>query len=169
MKLTTLLALSTRMRMSELADKDKNLISFTKDWASFTLSRPRKTEFNGPLQSFSLSTFPTRSIYPVACLGIYFVFSEYLGTEHNNDSLFVGLIYPNKPVSANNIGRWVKTNLNKAGIDTSVFSAHSTRGTAASGAARSGIPTESILKQGDRARAATFARYYNKNLIADPG
>lgn len=124
--------------MLKLAAIDKNSILFTEDKVSFALLRPRKTQHNRPLRSFSLRVFQNRSICPVACLGIYFVLSDYLRTEDNGNNLFVDLNYPNKPVTGNTIGRWVKTYLSKAGIDTSVFSTNSTREAAALEAVRCG-------------------------------
>jgi len=44
------------------------------------------------------------------------------------------------------LGRWIKTCIADAGIDGSVFSAHSTRGAGASKAAASGVAIEAILK-----------------------
>ena len=46
---------------------------------------------------------------------------------------------------------------NKAGIDTSVFKAHSTRGAATTAAANTGITTEDILKVADWSSDTVFS------------
>ena len=53
------------------------------------------------------------------------------------DQLFIGITKPYAPVQACTIARWVKTVLKDAGINTSVFTAHSTR-SASTSAAMSG-------------------------------
>lgn len=65
------------------------------------------------------------------------------------------------------MGRWLKDQLKEAAVDTSVFSAHSVRGAAASKAAASGICIQSILKQGNWARESTFARFYRHDTVVD--
>ncbi|GFN84782.1 Brca1-associated protein-like [Plakobranchus ocellatus] len=51
--------------------------------------------------------------------------------------------------------------LNKAGIDTNVYKAHSTRAAASSAAARS-IDIAQVLKTAGWSREQTFAKFYNK-------
>lgn len=56
--------------------------------------------------------------------------SEYLGTKnlrHDHHKLLVSYQKPHRPVSKDTISRWLKMGLKLAGIDTSTFSAHSTR------------------------------------------
>ena len=64
------------------------------------------------------------------------------------------------------IGRWIKEQLKEAGIDTSTFSAHSTRGAAASKAAASGISIQTILDQGQWPRESTFAHFYHRETVS---
>ncbi|KAK4037646.1 hypothetical protein OUZ56_029677 [Daphnia magna] len=52
----------------------------------------------------------------------------------------------------------IKDQLKAAGLDTSVFTAHLTRGAAASKAAASGASVQAILKQSHWARESTIAR-----------
>jgi hypothetical protein len=51
--------------------------------------------------------------------------------------------------------RWIKFFLHDACVDTSIFSAHSTRGASAPKAASCGLPIDSILKTG-RARLSSI-------------
>ena len=73
--------------------------------------------------------------------------------------LFLRVIIPNKPVAPSTVARWLKTVLDKAGIDTSIFKAHSTRGAAATAAANAGIITEDILKAADWSGESVFKKY----------
>ena len=54
--------------------------------------------------------------------------------------------------------------LDKAGIDTSIFKAHSTRSAAASAAANAGITTGDILKAADWSSETVFTKFYYKPL-----
>ena len=51
--------------------------------------------------------------------------------------------------------------MSKAGIDTSIFKAHSTRSASSSKAKIQGISTAQIANW---ARAATFQRFYNRSI-----
>jgi hypothetical protein len=72
---------------------------------------------------------------------------------------------PNKAVSPSTIGRWIKYQLGLAGMDTSSFSAHSTRDTTASKAVRNGRPIQAILDHGHWVRESTFYRFYHREMV----
>ena len=65
------------------------------------------------------------------------------------DQVVVALIKPHKAVTSSTIARWLKSLLEAAGIDTTVFTAHSVRGASSSAAANLGITTNDILKAAD--------------------
>ena len=166
-KLASLLAISTWLRTAELASISKQSISITNDRAVFSLDVPRKSQFKGPLKSFTVSRFSDPKTCPVHNLGNYLVLTDYLRNQGNSDKLFIGLVHPNVPVTGNTIGRWIKSYLQMAGIDTSIYSAHSTRSAAASDAARSGVPIEIILKTGNWRNESTFSKFYKKNISTE--
>ena len=58
----------------------------------------------------------------------------------------------------------MRTNLEQAGIDTSVFGAHSTRGASSSAAARGGVMTEDILKAANWSLESVFQKFYHKTV-----
>lgn len=81
--------------------------------------------------------------------------------------LFITTTKPFKKASTQTICRWVKNALNKAGLDTNRFSAHSTRHAATSAAARKGINIDTIRQHaGWTDRSKTFASVYNRPLIS---
>ena len=98
---------------------------------------------------------------PVACLREYIKKTE----NHRNRSgdsqpLFLATQRPYSPVSSTSIGRWLKLTLQDAGIDISVFKAHSTRGASSSAARQSGVSVKDILTAADWSRETTFNRFY---------
>ncbi|KAI9565203.1 reverse transcriptase [Daphnia sinensis] len=163
-KLATLLAVSTLLRVSEIASLDKQTLEFSSSGAKIALSRPRKAQTNGPLRWVSVAKYADNLICPVDCLRTYIYLTDVNRTEKNQQHLFISLIRPFGSVSGNTLARWIKEYLSEAGIDTTIFSAHSTRGAAASGAARSGISMDSILRAGDWSNETTFAKYYNRKI-----
>ena len=92
-----------------------------------------------------------------------------LRKESIGHALFVGASSPHSVVSNSTIGRWIKSCLSSAGIDTIVYSAHSTRGSVASKAFANGVSVSSILLNGHSARESTFARFYHRRTINDSG
>lgn len=82
--------------------------------------------------------------------------------KSGNSAKWKGLKSPFNPVTANSLACWIKSVLYRAGVDTKIFSAHSTRSAAASNARRSGMSIDAILQAGSWARESTFNRFYNR-------
>ena len=70
-----------------------------------------------------------------------------MNQEKNQSQLFISYHPPYKQVSKETLSRWVRSVLAQAGIDISVFKAHSTRSASVSKAAKF-APISSILNQG---------------------
>ena len=68
---------------------------------------------------------PDPTICPFLCLKEYIHRTQKLGGTET--MLFISYVKPYKPVSRDTISRWTKATLKLCGIDTTVFSAHSTR------------------------------------------
>ena len=68
------------------------------------------------------------------------------GGSEEQTRLFLAVVRPHKPVWSSTLARWLRSLLDKAGIDTAIFKAHSTRSAAALAAANAGITTGDILK-----------------------
>ena len=60
------------------------------------------------------------------------------------------------------IGNWLKRVMSASGVDTSVFSAHSTRGAATSKAKGVGVSTVDILKAANWSSESTFRCFYHR-------
>ena len=99
-------------------------------------------------------------------MAAYIDATKHLRTPEPEDRLFVCLVHPHHPVSAATLGRWIKSTLQHAGIETTVFGAHSVRGAAASAAIAKNCSVEQVLLSGDWTSANTFTRFYNKLIYS---
>lgn len=82
--------------------------------------------------------------------------------------LFLTFRRPHKHATTQTISRWLKQTMHESGIDTSVFSAHSTRHASSSRAHRQGLTVDSILQAvGWSSSSSTFANHYNRPLHND--
>ena len=114
-----------------------------------------------PRAEFFFPAFTDRVLCPRATLQIYERRTESLrGAEHTR--LFLAVVKPHKPVSPSTLARWLKTLLEKAGIDTGIFKAHSGQGAAASAAANAGVTTSDILRTADWSSESVFTKFYYK-------
>lgn len=83
-----------------------------------------------------------------------------------SDNLFVTINKPHKAVGTQTLSRWIKRTLSECGIDTSVFSAHSTRHASTSRARSLGVNIDAIRNTaGWSGNSNTFARFYDRTII----
>ena len=80
----------------------------------------------------------------------------------SENRLLISFRKPHKPVCSASIARWIKTVLKLAGIDTTLFKAHSVRAASTSAALRSGVSVRDIMSTADWSRESTFSRFYHK-------
>jgi hypothetical protein len=170
-KTVTLLALTTLLRCSELNSIQLDSISFSAEKVFFNLGVLRKSQRSGPLMRYSQDEWENPLICQVTCLRSYLERTANLRSSLQNSGVFIGSNKPHNPVTGSTIGGWIKHQLKEAGIDTSIFSAHSTRGAAASKASSTGVSIQVILNQGHWASESTISKLYhretstNQNLI----
>ena len=80
---------------------------------------------------------------------------------------FIATMKPYKAVSAQTIGHWIKALLSKAGIDTKLFTAYSTKHAAVSTAHKRGVDIDLIRKRAEWTfRFQTFFKFYNRSIQA---
>lgn len=167
-KLAVLLALTSMLRVSELASIDRLSVVVSEEKVSFALSKPRKAQKSGPLHNISINSFIANpKLCPVACVGFYVYLTDHLRNEGNSHRLFISTVRPHKPVTGSSLGRWIKTALGRAGVDTSVFKAHSARGAAASKAVGAGIPVDTVLKTAHWSVESTFTKFYYREVVSE--
>ena len=76
--------------------------------------------------------------------------------RNGETKLFLALIKSHKLVTSCTVARWLKALLQAAGVDTSIFSAHSVCGASSSKAANMGITTNDIPKAANWSTESVF-------------
>ena len=82
--------------------------------------------------------------------------------EERSNPLFLTTIRPHRVASTSAIAQWLKSTLEKAGIDTAIFKAHSVRGAATTAASSAGVTTCNILNAADWSIPSVFQQFYYK-------
>lgn len=165
-KLITLLALITAHRVQTLSlIRLKNLIINNSN-ISINISDIIKTSRLGSKPPNLIIPFyrVKPEICPANTLLDYLERTKHLRGEE--DSLFISLKKPYKKVTSQTLSRWIKDTLSESGIDTSVFSAHSTRHASTSNASRLGVNIDQIRNTaGWSGTSNVFARFYRRDII----
>ena len=87
----------------------------------------------------------------------------------DNTQLFISPHRPHHPVAKSTLSRWVKLTLAKAGINTDIYTAHSTRSASTSAAAAASVDISKIMKAASWTNASTFKRFYRKDIVDPSG
>lgn len=161
-KLVTLLALATAQRAQTLHLID--LENFVYNNNEIIVPIPQLLKQSNPRnRKFSLRlscNVENPSICVVTTLKEYIRRTKNI--RGNQRQLFISFNKPHRAVSRSTISRWIKTVLREAGIDVSIFKAHSTRAASCSHAKRNAVPIEHILKTAGWANDKTFRKFYDK-------
>lgn len=104
-------------------------------------------------------------ICPASCLQTYINKTSTL-RHVGNQFLFISYKKPFSKLSTQRLSHWIKNTLKDSGINTSIFTGHSTRHAATSTANRCGVSIDVIRKTaGWTDSSKVFARFYNKEII----
>jgi hypothetical protein len=156
LKLVMLIVLTTGERCQTLTLLDISDKYMTKNEQCFSFSLTEHIKQDRPGSMFGNVTLYK---YPDKKLCVYETLQFYLqATEvcRNSSSLFVSYIKPFKAVTSATIGRWIKTVLAQAGINTNMFTAHSTRSASTSKAAAAAVSVDYILVTAGWSAESTF-------------
>ena len=167
-KLAMLMALANADRCSDLAALDLNYAQLQTNGMKFIIPRLTKTRRSGPPLEAFYPSFPEEPrLCPVTTLECYQTRSQNLREPMSETSspLFIAVRKPHKPVKASTIGHWLKNVMKAAGVNTSVFSAHSTRGAATSKARAVGVSLADILHAANWSSPSTFCRFYCRPVL----
>ena len=99
------------------------------------------------------------NICPASVLELYNQRTAQHRVEESKE-FFITSVKTHRPATSATIARWIKTALSKAGVDTTIFKAHSVRGAATSAAAEAGVSIPEILEAADWSNRSTFERFY---------
>lgn len=163
LKVASLMALSTACRSSELYHLDLKFMQISPNEIVFKIVQLTKTR--------KVGMEPVKLIfkeYENERLDVRKHIMQYLKiTEpirNGENKFFLIYLNPRKPVRSCTIARWLKTVLGNAGIDTSIFKAHSTRGASTSKANKLGLSVKQIMELANWKSANTFYTFYNKPI-----
>lgn len=164
-KCCTLLALVTAHRVQTLSMIDiKNIETFP---TQITIKIPEliKTSRIGSKQPILHLPFFEESVEICPAKTIIFYLNK-TKTIRKTNKLFISFKKPHKAVTTQTLSRWIKSTLKDAGIDVSIFSAHSTRHASTSLALQQGVSIDQIRQTaGWSNNSATFARFYNRRIV----
>lgn len=160
-KLVTLLALATAQRVQTLSLIKLNDISVSDTKITIVISDLVKTSVTTKQHSVIDLPFYTRepNICPASTLQDYI--RNTASIRNQETYLLITFKKPHHHASKQSISRWIKCTLADSGIDTSRFTAHSTRHSATSSASRAGVSLDVIRKTAGWSESSlTFARFY---------
>lgn len=168
LKLACLLALVTGQRMQTLSKINIDNIEIDSERIEIKIPDRIKTSIVNEIQPILRLPFFKNNlkICPASTLQCYL--GRTLNNRRNVKSLFISHKRPFKAVRTPTLSRWVKEILNRSGIDTDIFSAHSTRHASTSAAHRKGINIDLLRKTVSWSeKSETFRRFYNLPLSAN--
>ena len=163
LKLTTLIAITNAARVQTLRLLSVNNMKKVKSEYIFTFDSLVKQSRPG----FDYSVIHLKCYPPDRRLCTYTVLKEYLSRtnkirEKGRKELLISYVKPYKPVSTDTIARWIKSVLQRAGVDTNVYSAHSIRAASTSKAKQNSVNIQTILEKAGWSSAGTFAKFYDR-------
>ena len=160
-KLAMLLALCSASRTSDLTKLSISRRVFSNDKVIFYPTGLAKQSSPDNLPTpIEFHVFPNNLLCPVKCLQRYEAVTTSFRVKSEQEQLFLGIKKPHSPVVSSSIARWLKSVLTSSGVDTSIFSAHSTRGASTSAASLAGVTTQQILSTADWSSANVFKKFY---------
>ena len=107
------------------------------------------------------------SLCVVNALKVYSDRTRQFRPEGNKGPLLLSFVAPHKPIGPSTVSRWSLDVMKKAGINVSVYKAHSTRA-AATSAGKGSVPIDVILSSAGWSSARTFAEFYDKPIDGPP-
>ncbi|XP_011866158.1 PREDICTED: uncharacterized protein LOC105561098 [Vollenhovia emeryi] len=165
-KLVLLLALGSGQRVQTLAAIRVSQIY--RETNRLIIKIPDRIKTSGPGRSQPLLTFARFPDRPELC--ILTILDHYLYRTRDLrapecDSLLISFVRPHKAVGAQSISRWIRKELELSGVQTDLFSSHSTRHASTSLAARKGVSLNIIKRAaGWSGESQVFANFYNRPI-----
>ena len=163
-KTVMLMALTRPFRSADLASLSLNQRKYSPEGVTFVPTKlAKQSRQTKQTAEFFFPSFPLNGkLCPVAALRAYEERTKGRREGKAHSCLFIALIKPYNPVTSSTIARWIKCFLSKAGIDTTIFKAHSVRGASTSAAANAGVTTQDILNAADWSSESVFQKFYYK-------
>ena len=170
LKITMLIALLSGQRcqtIHALDISDMQVVCHPNQQYVFQINKLLKT--SRPGKHFSLLTLQAYPADEQLC--IFKTIQVYLAKTKplrgNHTQLLISYQQPHKPVTTYTIARWLKTVLDKAGIDTNIFHAHSTRAASNSAAKTAKLSVNTIMTAAGWTNAFIFSEFCDKPVISE--
>lgn len=165
-KLITLLAIGTGQRLQTMAHIEiVNIVSDSKGITIRITKRIKTSGLNKLQPTLLLPFFKEDPSICVAKTMLTYLDKTKNLRKNNASNLFISFKKPHQNATSQTLSRWIKRTLEKSGIDTSIFSPHSTRHASTSAAARKGVNMDVIrLTAGWSDNSKTFANFYQRPL-----
>ena len=166
LKLVTLLALTQYKRAADLSLLDIKFCAISKDSVTFGLGeKPKHHRKKGKLTEPIVFKASLDDLCPVKSIVHYLEITSQARQNSEESKLFLSHLRPHKSVTQDTIRRWLKTVLNRAGINTKVFQGHSIRAAASLKARARGASISDILNCGGWSQESTWQKFYNKEIV----
>lgn len=166
-KLAMLLLLITGHRLQTITSICVDKLQETTEGFWAKIDKILKT--TRPGSASTLLSFPKYPEAPELCA--FSALKEYLlrtaELRGETKELFLTSTKPHKASTKDTVSRWIKNALKQSGIDTEIYSAHSTRHASTSMAMKKGLDIDIIRKTtGWSSSSQVFQRFYNVPIIA---
>ena len=170
LKLVMLLALTRPSRSMDLTNLDIRFRHYSPEGVTFQSAKlAKQSRQTKPVRDFFFPKFEqNKKLCPVLTLQEYEKRTTDKRSPNGSTQLLIAMIRPHKPVSSSTVARWLKTVLNNAGIDTSIFKAHSVRSAACSSASEAGVTTATILDAADWQQKPSFRGFTTSPSTTPP-
>jgi len=166
-KLVALLLLSSGQRIQTLSNIKLNEISCSGELTVVNIENRLKTSRPGQCTTIRLKIFPDSALCVVTCLKCYI---ERTNAIRKSEYLFIQCKSPYQKACSQTISNWAKRVLMLAGVNTSIFSAHSYRHASTSKAAQLGVSLHTIFNAaGWSERSRVFQKFYNRPVCLNNG
>ena len=168
LKLVTLLALCTGQRLQTIQKLNTDNMTLKENKCSFIITEKLKHTRKGHhLKPIELSAYPhDKDLCVIHTLHEYI---EKTTVHRKNTQLLISFQKPHNSVGKDTIARWIKSTLESAGIDTTVYTAHSTRAASTSAVNKTALSINTILNAAGWTRESTFSRFYKKQTVENFG
>lgn len=129
------------------------------------IKQSRPTFHQAPLEFVSYRD--NVCICPVAHIQHYL--EETKAIRGSQTEFFISYAPPYKAVKSSTIAKWVVMFLKECGVNTKVFSAHSTRSASTSKSLKNGLSLQDLGKAAGWSGSSTFRKIYNKPIVQNFG
>ncbi|XP_043484810.1 uncharacterized protein LOC122512807 [Leptopilina heterotoma] len=164
-KLLMLIALVTAHRMQTFAKISIDNIIVSSEFIQIKVPERVKTSKINKLQPCLVLPFFKEQ--PELCVAsiLQMYIKKTKDLRGSNKNLFITCRKPFKPATTQTLARWIRSTLEKSGVDVSIFKSHSTRHASTSAANLRGIDLETIRKTaGWSENSSVFATFYKRPI-----